>query len=392
MTLPKEEHKALILAMSLDEKGRKCLKRGDFDLALVLLLEASQEYKNCRSELLERSDNYGKNKTFLLRALAFTQERVSFAYKLNLAWHSFPINWTLIHRKFFLIPALLNLEIAWCYLHLGNMTQLPDADTRLAECEEQLHKIHGANLERVLAVKGTNAEEKAIHMRLHLLQGIVAFHQGYKDKATDLLRQVCRELDSLKISQDLIDEVKALGYTEREARLSLRAMDGDMAKAIRHAEKLRADRKRVEETNRKRRKYGNTTDGSWVNIGKVTSLMSMGFGEDYVVTALQHTNNDMNEALDLLQTQPELLVAIQESSKKDALKSAAEAAFDPSKPGPSVSSLKKKAEELKKAQEEARQRMEEEVDELGSTDKHLDLTLDREEEVLKKYLAFLKDA
>lgn len=33
--------------------------------------------------------------------------------------------------------------------------------------------------------------EKALFMRLHLLQGIVSFHQGHREKATQLLTRVC---------------------------------------------------------------------------------------------------------------------------------------------------------------------------------------------------------
>ena len=65
------------MAMSFHEKGRASLKKRDYELALVLLLEAFGEYKGCRSEILKRADNY----------------------------------------------ALLNLDIAWCYLKLGNLNQ-----------------------------------------------------------------------------------------------------------------------------------------------------------------------------------------------------------------------------------------------------------------------------
>ncbi len=60
MELPNEERKALIMAMSFHEKGRASLKRKNYELALVLLLEALGEYQTCRSELLKGVDNYGK--------------------------------------------------------------------------------------------------------------------------------------------------------------------------------------------------------------------------------------------------------------------------------------------------------------------------------------------
>ena len=39
--------------------------------------------------------------------------------------------------------------------------------------------------------QGGTGTEKALFMRLHLLQGIVSFHQGQRDKAKQLLTRVC---------------------------------------------------------------------------------------------------------------------------------------------------------------------------------------------------------
>ena len=47
--------------MSLHEKGKAALKKANFQLAIVLLLEAKDEYNQCRSEILKAVDNYGKN-------------------------------------------------------------------------------------------------------------------------------------------------------------------------------------------------------------------------------------------------------------------------------------------------------------------------------------------
>ena len=57
--LPKEERKAIIIAMSLHEKGRSAMKKRNFALAIVLLLEAKDEYQRCSSALLNAVDNYG---------------------------------------------------------------------------------------------------------------------------------------------------------------------------------------------------------------------------------------------------------------------------------------------------------------------------------------------
>jgi len=51
--------------------------------------------------------------------------------------------------------ALLNLDIAWCYLCLRSVGYLPDAQKRLQDCQEMLARTYGPNMERVIALKGT---------------------------------------------------------------------------------------------------------------------------------------------------------------------------------------------------------------------------------------------
>ncbi|XP_075215213.1 NEDD8 ultimate buster 1-like isoform X1 [Lycorma delicatula] len=96
--------------MALHEKGKAALKKDEFALALIFLLEAVKEFSSCNSQLLNSVDNY----------------------------------------------ALLNLDIAWCYLCLKNVTQLPDAEERLKICESKFRYSYGPNLERVVALKGSS--------------------------------------------------------------------------------------------------------------------------------------------------------------------------------------------------------------------------------------------
>ena len=51
--------------------------------------------------------------------------------------------------------ALLNLDIAWCYLLLGSAAEIPDAAVRLDKCEQSLYKSYGPQMERLLTLKGT---------------------------------------------------------------------------------------------------------------------------------------------------------------------------------------------------------------------------------------------
>ena len=47
------------------------------------------------------------------------------------------------------------MDIAWCYLQIGNLSELPNAQESLKECERNFAKNYGANLERVKKLKGT---------------------------------------------------------------------------------------------------------------------------------------------------------------------------------------------------------------------------------------------
>ena len=57
-----------------------------------------------------------------------------------------------------------------CYLRLGNVSELPNAVQRLANCESKFVSSYGANLERVRAVKGHTGQEAVLLVRMHLLQ------------------------------------------------------------------------------------------------------------------------------------------------------------------------------------------------------------------------------
>ena len=66
--------------------------------------------------------------------------------------------------------SILSLDIAWCYLHLHAVSELPDAEARLLRCEQSFKQSYGQNLERLTALKGSPGSEQGLLARLHLLQ------------------------------------------------------------------------------------------------------------------------------------------------------------------------------------------------------------------------------
>nr|XP_022320914.1 NEDD8 ultimate buster 1-like [Crassostrea virginica]XP_022320915.1 NEDD8 ultimate buster 1-like [Crassostrea virginica] len=268
LKLPAEEKKALTLAMTLHEKGRAAIKRKEITKALLLLLEADKEFRKCRANILSAVDNH----------------------------------------------AVLGLDIVWCYLCLQNVEELPDADQRLRSSEECFIRSYGANLERVAAVKGESGTQLALYMKLHLLQGIVAFHQHRIPEAQTHLMQAQEELKKLLIDENKLSQVMVMGFGEREGRLGLRATNGDVTKAIQHIIERRKEKeeieKKVKEERRQKkiqRNLGKTASGERVNVSLYENLVHMGYSQGASAAALRQTNNDLNQALEVLQLHPELM-------------------------------------------------------------------------------------
>ncbi|XP_062596557.1 NEDD8 ultimate buster 1-like, partial [Saccostrea cucullata] len=210
--------------------------------------------------------------------------------------------------------AVLCLDIVWCYLCLQNVEELPDADQRLRSSEECFIRSYGANLERVAAVKGESGTQLALYMKLHLLQGIVAFHHHRIAEAHSLLRKAEEELNRLKVDENKLSQVMMMGFDEREGRLGLRATNGDVTKAIQHIIEKRKEKEEIEKKVKEERRMkkiqkdlGETASGKRVNVSLYENLVSMGYGKGAAAAALRQTDNDLNQALEVLQLHPELL-------------------------------------------------------------------------------------
>ncbi|KAM7348693.1 NEDD8 ultimate buster 1 isoform 2-T2 [Cochliomyia hominivorax] len=264
--LPPAENRALLMALGYAEKARAAMKREQYDEALVLLLEADEKFITCNSKFLESVDNY----------------------------------------------ALVNLDIVWCYLCLKNVTQLPDAQRRLELCEKSFRRSYGQNFERLITLKGNASPEKALIMRLHLLQGVLLFHQNRRNEAYEKFVTAETELGSLKVDDNLVAALVEMGYEPFEARLALRSCSGDIERSINfiheRKEKLKETRMKSKKERQLNKKLSTKNDDKeWVNPRSVCTLMEMGFERDIVVEALKRCNNDVPKALDILQSNAEEL-------------------------------------------------------------------------------------
>lgn len=105
----------------------------------------------------------------------------------------------------------MNLDIAWCYLSLQSIAELPEAESRLQKSERALRKAYGEDMERVVALKGSTGWEAALFVRLHLLQAIASYHLGQIEKSRFLMTRAEEELNRLRVSDEKLAELIDMG-------------------------------------------------------------------------------------------------------------------------------------------------------------------------------------
>ncbi|EDW98735.1 NEDD8 ultimate buster 1 [Drosophila yakuba] len=258
--LPPEENRSLLMAMSMYEVAKVAIRKENFDEALLLLLECDELFNLCNSKLLETVDNY----------------------------------------------ALINLDIVWCYLRLKNITQLTDAQRRLDICERGFFRSYGEQFMRLYAMKGPSCPERALIMRLHLLQGVLFFHQNRRDESYEKLEEATRDFNELKVNDTELTTLVEMGYEESDARLALRSCAGQVDRAVQfiqeRREKVREERKNSAAERQVNQEMMDANPGEqWVNPRSVCRLMEMGYERCLVVEALKRTKNNLDRSLDLLQ-------------------------------------------------------------------------------------------
>ncbi|XP_022823618.1 NEDD8 ultimate buster 1-like isoform X2 [Spodoptera litura] len=269
--LPPAERRALVVGLALHERGRTAARHHDYSLALVLFLEADRQLSECRSSILQSVDNW----------------------------------------------AVLQLDVAWSYLCLRSLPQAADAAQRLARAEAAFRDSYGEDHARLIALKGSAANERVLLMRMYLLQGIVCYHQNKRAEARALLAKAETELNALRVDEDAVLTLMELGWSRAAARTGLRAAAGHVDTAHHYLADRRAQRDRAREAHRndrQRRLLGVCEDGSQINLQLVEALVGMGYPRSVAVCALRNSNNHVAEAVRLIQEQPELLVDSDRSS------------------------------------------------------------------------------
>uniref|UniRef100_A0A8C6T9J5 Negative regulator of ubiquitin-like proteins 1 n=1 Tax=Neogobius melanostomus TaxID=47308 RepID=A0A8C6T9J5_9GOBI len=245
----KTSRKALILAMGFHEKGRSLMKRRQFDDALCHLLQADQQFSKCGSTLLGSVDNF----------------------------------------------AVLQLDIVWCYRALEALSCLDDGRARLQRAEQSFVQCYGEQQQRLRMIKGSTGREEVLFLRLYLLQSLLAYIDGNDAQARQQLSKV-RALQELSPDTEKMEQLMTLGFTEREARLGLRACEGDVQEAALHISKQETGERETGERETGDRARCTSATGT----GKRETLLYLGFDRPQAETALTLTDGDVQAAAQLL--------------------------------------------------------------------------------------------
>ncbi|XP_047424527.1 NEDD8 ultimate buster 1 [Mugil cephalus] len=245
LKIPHKEKKALILAMGFHEKGRALMKKKQYDNALCHLLQADQQFSVLRSALLSSVDNY----------------------------------------------AVLQLDIVWCYRALEALSCLDDGKSRLQKAEDCFLQCYGAQQQRLLMIKGNTGREEVLFLRLYLLQSLLSYIEGNDCQARQQLSKVESLYGRLCLDSEKMTQLMEMGFTEREARLGLRACQGDLQEASIHISNRRQEREELQQRERQKRRR---------RMEAISTLAELGFSRRDAGRALHHADGDVDKAYAIL--------------------------------------------------------------------------------------------
>ncbi|ELR11499.1 UBA/TS-N domain containing protein [Acanthamoeba castellanii str. Neff] len=254
------DQRALTVGMTLHDRGKALVKKGDLKTAAQMFLRAESEgFSKCSADLLAMVDNYG----------------------------------------------LLCLDIAWTYFKLQDINNLKDAGWRLQKAQECLEKTYGRNMERLKRLKG-GAPEMILYVRLNLLRAIAAYHNNDSAGAQRYLNEAETKLNSLKVTDDELVGLIAMGFS---ATVTYLINKREQQRAAREEER------RQREARRERHRAGRTANGQWVDVALLKALTDMGFTRRLATEALRQSNNDEAASITLLTESPDVLQASIDASR-----------------------------------------------------------------------------
>ncbi|KAK4854186.1 hypothetical protein QYF36_020239 [Acer negundo] len=212
---------------------------------------------------------------------------------------------------------LLQIDMVWCYFMLRDISWLSVAGMRLQKAREGIERAHGKDSFRMRLLQAGRHPELALHLRMELLEGVVAYHSGQFDKSRKALTSAQAKFFQLQVPDESLSLVMNMGFKEQEAKRALRISNQDVGTAIDFLVEEKAKRAQQREDNNRRRReiaeqkqYGMTPMKKAVDLQRLKALVSIGYEKELAAEALRRNENDTEKALDDL-TNPESNSSIQ---------------------------------------------------------------------------------
>ncbi|KAL2581241.1 hypothetical protein AAZV13_15G173600 [Glycine max] len=265
------DQRAVMMGLMLHAKGKRLIRQGNYKDALEVLSMGEESFSLCDPKVIELIDN---------------------------------------------VP-ILQIDMVWCYFMIRDIKWLSDAGKRLEMAREGIERAHGKDSFRLRLLQGGRYPELALHLRLELLEGVVAYHTGQFEKSKQTLASARTKFIQLQVPDEALSLVMSMGFAERDAKRALRMNNQDVGGAIDFLaeEKTKKLRKREEDIRRRneikeQKRYGMTPLKKAVDLERLKELVSIGFDKELAAEALRRNENDTQKALDDL-TNPETNSALQ---------------------------------------------------------------------------------
>ncbi|CAA3021610.1 NEDD8 ultimate buster 1 [Olea europaea subsp. europaea] len=128
--------------------------------------------------------------------------------------------------------SILQIDMVWCYFMLHDISWLSVAGIRLAKTREGIEHAHGKESSRMRALQGGRYLELAPYLRLQLLEGVIAYHNGQLQKSKEALTAAQAKYTQLQVTDETLSLLMSMGYKARDAKRALRMSNQDVGSAV----------------------------------------------------------------------------------------------------------------------------------------------------------------
>ncbi|PIN20322.1 hypothetical protein CDL12_07002 [Handroanthus impetiginosus] len=231
------DQRAIMMGLMLHANGKALIRREQYKDALEVLTMGEEAFSLCDPKLIEMIDNV----------------------------------------------SILQIDMVWCYFMLRDISWLSVAGIRLAKAREGIERAHGKESARLRILQGGRYPELALHLRMELLEGVVAYHSNQLQKSKDALTSAQAKYLQLQVPDEALSLLMSMGYKEHEAKRALRMNNLDVGRAVdflveeraKKAKKHEEDLQRQKEISEQKR-YGMTPLKKAVDLQKLNELVSIG--------------------------------------------------------------------------------------------------------------------